>query len=97
MAFPLSQLTSPALSFCWIPKAGAAFAELNKCFSSASWCNLIQPGIIVEVDASNSGVGEILSQWSGPNQKLHPYVFFPDSLTTTEYNFAVSNGETAGH
>lgn len=62
VASPLSQLTSPGLPFCWTPEVGAAFAELKKCFSSASRCNLIHPGIIVEVNASNSGVGVILSQ-----------------------------------
>lgn len=58
---------------------------------------LIQPDssrqFIVEVDASDSGVGAILSQHSATDQKLHPCAFFSRRLSTAESNYDVGNRE----
>ncbi|KAF7653736.1 hypothetical protein LDENG_00079040 [Lucifuga dentata] len=65
-------------SFKWTPGAEQAFQELKHHFTSAPI--LIQPDpdrqFIVEVDASDVGVGAVLSQWSALDQKLHPCAFF---------------------
>lgn len=80
VAAPLTQLTSSKLPFIWGPEAGAAFSKLNELFTSAPI--LIHPDpkkpFIVEVDASDVGVGAVLSQRSGTASKLHPSrLFFP--------------------
>ncbi|KAF7640746.1 hypothetical protein LDENG_00017690, partial [Lucifuga dentata] len=48
---------------------------------------------IVEVDASEIGVGAVLSQRSPVDQKLHPCAFFSRHLTTAESNYDVGNRE----
>lgn len=62
----------------WTQEADQAFVKLKELFTSAPV--LIQPDpslqFIVEVDASDSGVGAILSQRSATDQKLHPCAFF---------------------
>lgn len=67
MAAPLTSLTSSSIPF-----------KLKELFTSAPV--LIQPDpsrqFIVEVDASDSGVGAILSQRSATDQKLHPSALF---------------------
>ncbi|KAF7641247.1 hypothetical protein LDENG_00287690, partial [Lucifuga dentata] len=58
---------------------------------------LIQPDptcqFIVEVDASEIGVGAVLSQRSPVDQKLHPCAFFSHRLTTAESNYDMGNRE----
>lgn len=58
---------------------------------------LVQPDpqkqFILEVDASDMGVGAVLSQRSGPNQTLHPCAFFSRRLTPSERNYDVGNRE----
>lgn len=69
VASPLTRLTSPNVGFCWSPEADEAFVKLKQRFTSASV--LVQPDprkqFIVEVDASDSGVGAVLSQYVGSN------------------------------
>ncbi|KAI2649094.1 Transposon Tf2-9 polyprotein [Labeo rohita] len=75
VAAPLTSLTTSSTPFKWTQKADRAFVKLKELFTSAPV--LIQPDpfrqFIVEVDASDSGVGAILSQHSATDQKLHPY------------------------
>lgn len=47
----------------------------------------------VEVDASDSGVGAVLSQRSPADHKLHPCAFFSRHLTPAERNYNVGNRE----
>lgn len=78
MAAPLTSLTSSSIPFKWTQEADQAFGKLKELFTSAPV--LIQPDpsrqFIVEVDASDSGVGAILSQRSATDQKLHPSALF---------------------
>ncbi|XP_019204852.1 uncharacterized protein LOC109196091 [Oreochromis niloticus] len=64
IALPLIQLTAPKIVFQWNDAAQSAFQELKKRFASAPI--LVQPDttlqFVVEVDASDSGVGAVLSQ-----------------------------------
>lgn len=72
-----------------------ALGELKHRFSSAPV--LIQPDptlqFIVEVDASDTGVGAVLSQRSPPDSKLHPCAFFSRKLSPAERNYDVGNRE----
>lgn len=46
-----------------------------------------------EVDASETGVGAVLSQWFGERPKLHSVAFFSRKLTPAEQNYDISNRE----
>lgn len=48
---------------------------------------------MVEVDASDTGVGAVLSQREESFGKLKPCAFFSRKLTSTERNYDVGNGE----
>ena len=95
VATPLTQLTSVKIPFLWSPAAEAAFTKLKMLFSSAPV--LIHPDptsqFIVEVDASDSGVGAVLSQRSTSDQKQHPCAFFSRQLSPAEKNYDVGNRE----
>jgi len=95
IAAPLTKLTSPVVPFSWTPKAGQAFAELKERFTSAPI--LVHPDpsrqFIMEVDASDTGVGVVLSQCSGSDQKLHPCAFLSRHLSPAERNYDVGNRE----
>lgn len=87
LAAPITQLTSSARSFSWSPAAESAFTSLKKHFSAPI---LIQSDpskqFMVEVDASDSGVGAVLSQRSDKDSKLHPCAFFSRKLCLAERN-----------
>lgn len=76
IALPLTNLTSPKLQFQWSPGAQHAFTLLKRLFSSAPV--LVQadldPPFLVEVGASDSRVGAVLSQQV--EGKMHPCAFF---------------------
>ncbi|KAK3527495.1 hypothetical protein QTP86_023021, partial [Hemibagrus guttatus] len=48
---------------------------------------------VVEVDASSSGLGVVLSQRHGDPGKVHPCAFYSRKLTTAEVNYDVGNRE----
>ncbi|KAK3530504.1 hypothetical protein QTP86_027868 [Hemibagrus guttatus] len=48
---------------------------------------------VVEVDASSSGLGAVLSQRHGKPGKLHPCAFYSRKLTSAEVNYDVGNRE----
>lgn len=78
VAAPLTQLTSTHFPFSWTPVADSAFHHLSNLFSSTPV--LIYPDLqlqfIVEVDASSTGIGVVLSQKSPKDQKVHLCAFF---------------------
>lgn len=82
MAEPLTRLTSIKQPFAWPPEAAVAFKEIKQLFSSPPV--LIHPDpekqFVVEVDASATGVGAVLSQHSGSALRLRPCAFFPGDL-----------------
>ncbi|CAJ1078658.1 Pol polyprotein [Xyrichtys novacula] len=95
VAAPLTTLTSTTKIFGWTPEADKAFSELKQRFVSAPI--LIQPDperqFILEVDASDTGVGAVLSQRAATDQKLHPCAFFSRRLTPAERNYDVGDRE----
>lgn len=95
LAAPLTALTSTKVRFRWSPEAARAFADLKQRFTTAPI--LIQPDpsrqFVVETDASEVGVGAILSQRSALDQKLHPCAFLSHRLSPAERNYDVGNRE----
>ena len=93
VAAPLTRLTCPTLPFAWTPEADVAFSQLKRLFSSNPI--LIQPDtsrqFIVEVDASDTGVGAVLSQRSPADEKIHPCAFFSRRLSPAEHNYDIGN------
>ena len=85
VAAPLTRLTSPAIPYAWTPEADVAFSRLKGLFSSAPI--LIQPDtsrqFIVVVDASDTGVGAVLSQCSPAEEKINPCAFFYHLMSAT--------------
>uniref|UniRef100_A0A3B3CRR4 Gypsy retrotransposon integrase-like protein 1 n=1 Tax=Oryzias melastigma TaxID=30732 RepID=A0A3B3CRR4_ORYME len=95
IASPLTRLTSTNRPFVWSTEAQHAFDKLKNLFVNAPI--LIQPDtsrqFIVEVDASDSGVGAVLSQKEASTGKLKPCAFFSRKLSPAEQNYDVGNRE----
>lgn len=95
VAAPLTALTSSKVPFQWSPPAAAAFKILKDRFTSSPI--LLMPDserqFVVEVDASDVGVGTVLSQRSGTDHKLHPCAFFSRRLSPAERNYDIGNRE----
>ncbi|KAK3545854.1 hypothetical protein QTP70_016092 [Hemibagrus guttatus] len=79
----------------WTPAATHAFQTLKQAFTTAPL--LVHPDpelpFIVEVDASTTGVGAVLSQQQGNPRKLHPCAFFSRKLNPAEVNYDIGNRE----
>ena len=97
IAAPLTRLTSTKVKFVWGQEAEGAFRNLNRRFMSVPI--LVHPDpvhprqFIVEVDASNTGVGAILSQCSAGDAKVHPCAFYSHRLSPAEQNYNIGNKE----
>ncbi|KAK3529708.1 hypothetical protein QTP70_034700 [Hemibagrus guttatus] len=91
-----SSVTSPLINLLrnkpktlvWTPAATHAFQALKQAFTTAPL--LVHPDpelpFIVEVDASTTGVGAVLSQQQGNPRKLHPCAFFLRKLNPANYD-----------
>ncbi|KAG1927325.1 retrotransposable element [Pimephales promelas] len=92
---PLTALTSSRTAFRWSDSAEAVFSKLKSRFVSAPI--LIAPDssrqFVVEVDASEVGVGAVLSQRSPVDDKMHPCAFFSHRLSSAERNYDIGNRE----
>ncbi|KAL0188064.1 hypothetical protein M9458_015163, partial [Cirrhinus mrigala] len=77
------------------PAASEAFQNLKELFASAPILRHPDPELefTVEVDASNTGIGAILSQRHGNPPKLYPCAFYSQKLTSAEQNYDVANRE----
>ncbi len=94
VAATLSALTKEnTTSFYWGPEAELAFSKLKSLFTSAPILMLpnTDKHFIVEVDASDVGIGAVLSQRGGGDNKLHPCAFLSHRLTPTEINYHVGD------
>ncbi len=93
VAAPLTSPTSSKTHFSWSGAAQDAFDRLKGLFTSAPI--LITPDpkklSIVEVDASDVGVGAILSQCSSFDDKVHPCTFYSHRLSSVECNYDIGN------
>ncbi len=95
LAAPLTALTSTKIPFRWSSAAEAAFAKLKGCFVSAPILIAPDPSrqFVVEVDASEVGVGAILSQRSSSDDKMHPCTYFSHRLSPAERYYDIGNRE----
>ncbi|KAK3523631.1 hypothetical protein QTP70_005338 [Hemibagrus guttatus] len=87
--------TGEAQEISWMDQARVAFQQLKNCFTMAPILWHPEPDLpfVVEVDASSSGLGAVLSQRHGEPGKLHPCAFYSRKLTATEANYDVGNRE----
>ncbi|KAK3569615.1 hypothetical protein QTP86_002604 [Hemibagrus guttatus] len=98
-----SSITSPLTgllrnkpkSLSWTPAATQAFETLKTAFTTAPLLAHPDPDLpfVVEVDASTTGVGAVLSQQQGNPRKLHPCAFFSRKLNPAEVNHDIGNRE----
>ncbi|KAI3374617.1 hypothetical protein L3Q82_021191 [Scortum barcoo] len=88
-------LTSSKVTFQWFVAANKAFDALKTRFTSAPILIMPDPErqFVLEVDASDVGVGAVLSQRSSEDQKLHPCAFFSRRLSPAERNYDIGNRE----
>ena len=95
IAAPLHALTSSKVRFRWSPEAEAAFQVLKRRFTTAPILTMPDPQrqFVVEVDASNEGIGAILSQRSQQDGKMHPCAYLSRRLSKAERNYDVGNRE----
>ncbi|KAK3548954.1 hypothetical protein QTP70_021664 [Hemibagrus guttatus] len=96
VAGPLtSLLRGKPKKLSWTDQARTAFLQLKDRFSTAPILRHPDPELpfVVEVDASCSGIGAVLSQRHGEPGKLHPCTFHSRKLTAAERNYDVGNRE----
>ena len=97
MAAPIIALTKKTapVQFMWTSKAQAAFSKLKRRFTSEPILTTPNPSLpfIVEVDASELGVGAILSQRAPLDGKIHPCAYFSLGLSPAERNYDVGDRE----
>ncbi|KAL0149844.1 hypothetical protein M9458_054892 [Cirrhinus mrigala] len=94
-AAPLTALTKPSHgAFHLTPEAIQAFKTLCHLFTTAPVLTHPNPDkpFVVEVDASDVGVGAVLSQ-RGPDGKLHPCSFFSRKFNPTQQRYGVGDHE----
>uniref|UniRef100_A0A3Q3A042 Reverse transcriptase domain-containing protein n=1 Tax=Kryptolebias marmoratus TaxID=37003 RepID=A0A3Q3A042_KRYMA len=94
VASPLHALTSSKSRFEWNSSADQAFKRLKYLFTSAPVLHSpdLTRQFIVEVDASDTGVGAVLSQ-RYEDGKTHPCAFFSRRLSSAERNYDVGDRE----
>lgn len=97
IAGPLNKLTSNKKGgppFVWSPEADAAFHKLKECLVSAPVlsCPDYDKPFEVHTDASNYGVGAMLTQTI--NGKEHPIAYMSKSLSAAEKNYSITERET---
>ncbi|KAK3566607.1 hypothetical protein QTP86_001486 [Hemibagrus guttatus] len=82
-------------SLTWTPAAMQAFDTLKQAFTTTPL--LVHPDpelpFVVEVDASTTGVGAVLSQQQEKPPRLHPCAFFSRKLNPAEANYDIGNRE----
>ncbi len=96
VAAPLTTMTKRSTSrLTWSAEALLAFQELKTRFISAPILHHPDPSIpfVVEVDASNTGIGAVLSQRQGNPAKMFPCAFYSRKLSSAERNYDVGNRE----
>lgn len=83
------------MQYKWTPVADNAFTRLKTLFTTAPVLRNPDPTLqfIVEVDASETGVGAVLSQRFDPDGRLYPCAFFSRRLSPAEKNYDVGNRE----
>ncbi|KAL0175542.1 hypothetical protein M9458_027872, partial [Cirrhinus mrigala] len=96
VAAPLSSMIKQGNTrLTWTPLATQAYDELRQRFTTAPILHHPDPNLpfLVEVDASSTGVGAVLSQRQGQPLKTFPCAYFSHKLSPAERNYDVGNRE----
>ncbi|KAL0199895.1 hypothetical protein M9458_003082, partial [Cirrhinus mrigala] len=98
IASPLtSMLKGKPKTLTWTTEATHAFQQLKHSFISAPILAHPDPQrpFVVEVDASTTGVGAVLSQQQqqGKSNELHPCAYYSKKLSPAERNYDIGNRE----
>ncbi|KAI2654876.1 Transposon Tf2-6 polyprotein [Labeo rohita] len=96
VAAPLTSMTRKGPNILrWTPQSEQAFQDLKNRFTTAPILRHPDPELefTVEVDASNSGIGAILSQRHGSPPKLFPCAYYSRKLNPAERNYDVGDRE----
>lgn len=93
IAKPLHKLTEEKQQFCWDENCDIAFQELKKrlCNSPILDYPDTENDFIVDTDASNTGIGGVLSQRKGNQEVVIAY--YSKSLSKPERNYCVTRRE----
>lgn len=93
VAAPLHQLTAKGAVFEWSERAERAFQLLRRALCQAPVLAFPQPGdqFVVDTDASNWGVGAVLSQVQGGTERVIAY--YSRALSKPERNYCVTRRE----
>ena len=93
MARPLHKLTEANVEFVWTPECRSSFQTLKTLLSTAPV--LAYPDftaeLILDTDASNHGIGAVLSQVKDGAE--HPVAYASRTLTKAERNYCVTRKE----
>ena len=86
---PLRALTKDGVEFQWSELQNAAFHKVKKLISSSPTLmyNDLQKPVVLQVDASESGLGGALLQPNKDN-KLQPVAFTSSSMSETEKRYS---------
>ncbi len=96
IAAPLTSLLRVGKRYLvWSTATSEAFQQLKEHFTSAPILHHPDPELefSVEVDASNTGIGAILSQRQGNSAKLYPCAYYSRKLNAAERNYDVGDRE----
>lgn len=93
MLYHSNSLLQKRKPFQWDPPAQEAFDLLKKKFATAPILRQpnLQQQFVVEVDASDTGAGAVLSQMF--EGKLHPCAFFSRRFSSAERNYYIRDWE----
>ncbi len=82
-------------SLSWSSNAHEAFDSLKTAFTTAPILRHPDPHVpfVVEVDASTTGAGAVLSQLFGEPPRLQPCAYYSKKLTSAEQNYDIGNRE----
>ena len=84
-----------ARPYSWSPEVEAAFTSLKLLFTTAPAFAFPDPScqFIVEVDASDMGIGGVLSQRAQEDQQVHPVGILSRRFSPAERNYDMGNRE----
>jgi len=93
IAAPLHQLTEDKTPYCWNIQCDQAFRRLKASLCPSLILSYPQPKekFILDTDASNAGIGAVLSQIQ--NGEEHVIEYFSRKLTKVERNYCVTRKE----
>jgi hypothetical protein len=90
IAKPLTKLTQQKRAFLWTPEVETAFQTLKRALCTAPILADLKPGarFIVDTDASNFGIGGVLSQVQDGQERVIAY--YSKTLNKAEKNYCVT-------